>query len=85
MITIFPFPGHIPFFMRTDSTIMPQIIRNLDDQIPEFQVLCIFRRNAGQPDLSAKDNAGNSAGEPSPCQISSDADHPMQSPFSYTP
>ena len=55
VITILPFPDHIPFFMRADGAVVPQIIRNLDDQIPQFQMLCIFFRDAGQSDLCAQD------------------------------
>ena len=39
----------------TDPAVMPQIIGNLDDQIPQFKLLCVFRRNPGKSYLSAYD------------------------------
>ena len=45
-----------------DPAVMPQIVGNLDNQIPQFQFLCVFRRNPGKSSLGSYDVSRNRAG-----------------------
>ena len=57
------FPYRIPLItVFTDSAIMPQVVGDLDNQIPQFKFLCIFRRNPGKSYLSAYDVPGDRSG-----------------------
>ena len=62
-VNVLLFPYRIPLItVFTDSAIMPQVVGDLDNQIPQFKFLCIFRRNPGKSYLSAYDVPGDRPG-----------------------
>ena len=62
-INVFLLPYGIPFAaVFADPAVMTQIVVGLDDQIPQLQLLCVFRRNPGKSYLGSYDVPGNRAG-----------------------
>ena len=57
------FPYGVPLAaILADPAVMPQVVGNLDDQIPQFQFLCVFRRNPGKSYLGPYDVPRNAGG-----------------------